>query len=213
MCYQHPVVVQCACRAHVNVLELSPLPCCLRDRSCLAMASSPPMARSGRPTGSLRGRCSCQTGFAPPWRFVAAAMVLCGPCVCSHSMKLLGEKHRGTGARTHREHTERPRVRSPLRLATCCCWPPAANESAQASHGVGARHGPGVSSQGLHAHQIQTHSCELRVCACGRLRRWGGKHAGTTAPPTAARHRWGVDWTVCCTMVRSDKQPPLTQPR
>jgi hypothetical protein len=47
------------------------------------MASSPPMARSGRPTGSLRGRCSCQTGFAPPWRFVAAAMVLCGPCVCS----------------------------------------------------------------------------------------------------------------------------------
>ena len=47
------------------------------------MASSPPMARSGRPTESLRGRCSCQTGFAPPWRCVAAAMVLCGPCVCS----------------------------------------------------------------------------------------------------------------------------------
>ena len=166
--------------------------------------------------GKKKGEANCQTPSHnnPPTERSST----CGPCVCSHSMKLLGEKHRGTGARTHREHTERPRVRSPLRLATCCCWPPAANESAQASHGVGARHGPGVSSQGLHAHQIQTHSCELRVCACGRLRRWGVKHAGTTQwhgglpHQQPLRHRW-VDWTVWCTMVRSDKQPPLTQPR
>lgn len=136
--------------------------------------------------GKKKGEANCQTPSHnnPPTERSST----CGPCVCSHSMKLLGEKHRGTGARTHREHTERPRVRSPLRLATCCCWPPAANESAQASHGVGARHGPGVSSQGLHAHQLQTHSCELRVCACGRLRRWGVKHAGTTvACPTNSR--------------------------